>query len=134
MWYYISKQYQGSNDAGKVPFSRCSSNLEIWTNVNERHRDPNNEGLPIHLGKSMVVNEIVQYDKRARRTGAQRVICLPKLFARGIILALGRNALEVVSIVLEAAIIDERWRGYGTRVIYTNSWSGSCWGNELESR
>lgn len=38
----------------------------------------------------------------ARRTGAQGVICTLELLARGEVLALGSNALEVIGVVLEA--------------------------------
>jgi len=53
----------------------------------------------------------VGYDVKVKRTRAKRVIRLLKLFAWGIILALGRDALEVVGIVLEAGIVNE----YGDR-------------------
>lgn len=93
---------QGSSDAGKVPFSLCSSHFEIWPDGQEmRYCGAVKRNIPIRLRRKGVSGMDTRMN--IRRTGAKRVVGPLELLARGVVLTLGSDALEVIRVVLEAA-------------------------------
>jgi len=64
-------------------------------------------------------------------TGAERVVGPPELFTRSKVLALGRDALEVVRVVLEAVRGVMRARSILPWVVRTNALTGLFGGTGL---
>ena len=64
-------------------------------------------------------------------TGTERVVGPPELFTRNKVLALGRDALEVIRVVLEAVRGVMCARSIPPWVVRTNAWIGSFGGTGL---